>query len=70
MAFDGITVAVLLIILAVVIIGFSLYCLLMPRLFALRSEWAAGIGGIGITGSFEPSFGGVLRDEIAADRGL
>jgi hypothetical protein len=29
------------IILALVIIGFSLYCLLRPRLFALRQEWTA-----------------------------
>lgn len=29
------------IILALVIIGFSLYCLLRPKLFALRHEWAA-----------------------------
>lgn len=29
------------IILALVIIGFSLYCLLRPRLFALRHEWTA-----------------------------
>lgn len=29
------------IILALVIMGFSLYCLLRPRLFALRHEWAA-----------------------------
>lgn len=29
------------IILALIIVGFSLYCLFMPRLFTLRREWAA-----------------------------
>jgi hypothetical protein len=40
------------------------------RLHARSLHRAAGVGGIEMAGGFEPSFGCVLRDEIAADRGL